>query len=265
MRGLRTLAKLARTRLRAELIAAAARAGFRAFDERGQLLRGIDLRTDVQRAFPGLSPDVVLDVGAHHGESTEVFLNQWKCSTCHAFEPSGASFRVLSQRFRDEPRVRLWNVALGARPGTGTLVFPRGVHRSTMAQVRTEGASAGLDAAGASECVVVDTIDEFCRRHDLPRMTLLKVDAEGHDLEVLRGAEQMLQGGRIDLIQLEVGMNPENQVHVPIEVAKRHLEGLDYRLFALYSQRREWPTRAEKLRRTDAVFVRRQLAEHPLE
>ncbi len=51
--------------------------------------------------------------------------------------------------------------------------------------------------------VEATTLDAFLDRHGIARVAFLKVDTEGHDLNVLRGAARSLAEGRIGLIQFE--------------------------------------------------------------
>jgi FkbM family methyltransferase len=53
------------------------------------------------------------------------------------------------------------------------------------------------------ETAELTTVDEYCRLTGISSITLLKIDAEGHDLFVLRGAREMLCGGRIAVAQFE--------------------------------------------------------------
>ncbi len=46
-------------------------------------------------------------------------------------------------------------------------------------------------------------IDSYCHQQGIERIHFLKVDTEGHDLAVLRGAAMLLEEGRIDAIQFE--------------------------------------------------------------
>lgn len=47
------------------------------------------------------------------------------------------------------------------------------------------------------------TIDSFCRSQEISEITLLKIDVEGHEFRVLRGANELLATARIDAIQFE--------------------------------------------------------------
>ena len=65
----------------------------------------------------------------------------------------------------------------------------------------------------------------------------------------------MLSENRIDLIEVEVGMNSKNKRHVSFEDVKRYLEVKGYFLFGVYRQVHEWPTREPHIRRTNSVFI----------
>ena len=49
------------------------------------------------------------------------------------------------------------------------------------------------------------TVDEFCAANQIDRIHFLKIDVEGHELAVLRGANRMIGGGKVDYIQFEFG------------------------------------------------------------
>jgi hypothetical protein len=67
----------------------------------------------------------------------------------------------------------------------------------------------------------------------------LKIDVEGHDFEVLKGGIGLIEGHSIDFIQVEVGLNPKNCLHVRFEEVKTFLEQRNYYLFGLYELTRE--------------------------
>jgi FkbM family methyltransferase len=129
----------------------------------------------------------VLDVGACEGLFAFRCLRQGLASQVIAFEPSpamasllgrGAQANGVAGGLRVEPR------AVGAR--TGTVRFDT-----------APGAEAGrIDTANAAGQEVPCTrLDDYCREAELtltPR-DLLKIDAEGADFDVLRGAEGVIR------------------------------------------------------------------------
>ena len=53
--------------------------------------------------------------------------------------------------------------------------------------------------------IMIDTLDNYCKLNKVKRITLLKCDVEGHELEVLKGATECIQSNMIDYIQFEYG------------------------------------------------------------
>lgn len=112
-----------------------------------------------------------------------------------------------------------------------------------------------------SESVTMARGDTFCAERAIEEIGFLKIDTEGHDLEVLRGFRTMLKAARIDLVEVEVSMNPENRRHVPFERAKSYLERFGYRLFLIHEQAREGAARGPIIRRANVVFCSARLIE----
>ena len=51
----------------------------------------------------------------------------------------------------------------------------------------------------------VVTIDEFVKDRGIDEVHLLKIDAEGAELDVLKGASTLIEEGRVKAIQFEIG------------------------------------------------------------
>lgn len=199
--------------------------------------RGRDVCVDLRRV---LRPTMIFDVGANIGQSAAKFRRHFSVAQIHCFEPSAASAQRIRARRLDH--VDVHELALGSKAGTAALAQG---HDPAIFHIADEG----------DETVRIETIDGFCARRRIERIDFLKIDTEGHDLEVLKGASAMLAAGRIAAVQVEAGMNPENQFHIPFETLKAFLEKNGYRLYGFYDQVNEWPTRQPHLRRTNPLFV----------
>jgi Methyltransferase FkbM domain len=60
-----------------------------------------------------------------------------------------------------------------------------------------------------TQVVEIDTVDNFCRDHQISRIDVLKMDVQGWELEVLKGAEEMIIGNKVRHIFAEVGFRVE--------------------------------------------------------
>ncbi|MCA1711245.1 MAG: FkbM family methyltransferase [Actinobacteria bacterium] len=142
---------------------------------------------------------VIFDVGAHFGEWTESLLVQTRRSDFRVvcFEPSAITFLRLTEATERLTCVERHQLALGDKPGEATLnIVHAGAGSNSLLPT-------GQRPRTEQETVRVDTVDDFCGRNGIGSLALLKVDAEGFDMRVMRGAVGMLRKRAVGLIQFE--------------------------------------------------------------
>jgi hypothetical protein len=94
--------------------------------------------------------------------------------------------------------------------------------------------------------------DEFCEGQGVKKIDFLKIDAEGHDLEVLKGFEGMLARSRVGVVQVEVWFGHSDRPR--LETFQSWL-GPEYVLWRLVHQRG-----GARLQYCDAVFARTEVS-----
>jgi FkbM family methyltransferase len=201
--------------------------------------RGFDLFHDLRTVLG--EPKVIFDVGANVGQSARKYLKEFAKAQVYSFEPVAQNYAELVANL-SSARFKPVNLALGAQRTKARMDITSG--RSDMFQISEAG----------TEPVEVSTIDDYWGEP----IDFLKIDTEGYDLEVLKGAERALREKRVGAVQVEAGMNPMNQRHVPFETFKIFFEERDYMLFAFYDQVEEFFTGEMHLRRTNPVFIPRR-------
>jgi FkbM family methyltransferase len=213
--------------------------------------RGVNLFRDVRAWIPHVRLDLVFDVGANTGQSLREIKANHPDAVVHCFEPVRDVFERLEKNASIYRGVHCYNCALGSAGGRQFIQLE---NESVLCRIvdPTPGETA---PRGRIEEVEMQTLDLFCHSNGIKRINYLKIDAEGHDLEVLKGAQALLAGQQIDLLQVEAGINPQNALHVPLERFKDFLSSHNYHLFGFYDQCTEWPTGEPHLRRVNAVFV----------
>ncbi len=150
-----------------------------------------------------LNSPIVIDVGAHAGGYLTSVLEACPTARVLAFEPQPASFSRLRTTFGD--RATLFEMALGDETGD-VAIFDRadkaaGSQHSSLYQEVIED----LHHQGATQQKVpIRRLDDVLRERGVTEtIALLKIDTEGHELAVLRGAAETLAAGRFDAIQFE--------------------------------------------------------------
>jgi FkbM family methyltransferase len=149
------------------------------------------------------SDQVVFDVGANDGDFTTAVLEAFPSTVrVHAFEPSTAAAGVFLRKHGGSSSVVLHRFGFSDTPGEAILHAPQ--HGASIATLHAttfelEGQQLVTDR------IELRTVDAFCAEQGIGRIHYLKVDTEGHELAVLKGARNMIEEGRVDFIQFEFG------------------------------------------------------------
>lgn len=153
-----------------------------------------------QRFLKGVIKDdmVVFDVGANRGDYAQLIRQFRSSAEIHCFEPDKEVFDKISIA-----GVKKNNVALGDVVGSGT--FYRNPDASELSSFYDMSGDSRAYASMLPIQVAITTLDNYCKDNYITHIDLLKIDVEGHELSVMKGAREMLGAGRIDKIQFEFG------------------------------------------------------------
>lgn len=147
----------------------------------------------------------VFDVGAYVGEYATHLRRLCPSARIWSFEPHPGSYKQLSAVAANEGFTAV-NLGLSDSPGSLHLydyTGPTGAMGSSHASVHA-GVIEGVHSAVAVGVKVdVTTVDNFMESQNILRLNLLKVDAEGHELAILRGARGVITSGKVDVVQFE--------------------------------------------------------------
>ncbi|HXH29511.1 MAG TPA: FkbM family methyltransferase [Bacteriovoracaceae bacterium] len=149
---------------------------------------------------------VVFDVGANIGDWLHSLLGVAEHLGClsqldvHAFEPVPSTYERLLNRAQNDLRaasVEVVCLAMSSSEGSDSIfVVGDGAGTNSLHQ--------GSSSVYTQSLVIAkDTIDHYLQENNIVMVHLLKCDTEGHDMEVLRGAQDSLRHERIRVLQFE--------------------------------------------------------------
>jgi FkbM family methyltransferase len=205
-----------------------------------------------------VSPRVALDVGAHHGIFSDVLLGAG--FEVQALEPSPGVFQELVRRHGGRPGFTAHQVAAGAAEGEaelGLVTDPTGNYGdpTRYGSIADLPLAPGLVRSGSVR-VRVRRLDDLVRDLGIPPPSIVKVDAEGLDLEVMRGMGAL----RPAVLQVEFWdetvplSGPGATNRIPELSAQARLQGLPWSLvifrqwgddrIAFYANRADSPERS---------------------
>jgi FkbM family methyltransferase len=116
----------------------------------------------------------------------------------------------------DFERSSVSQCAMGSQPGKATLYTNE--EGSPLGSLYPHQEAGWIDLMKhvrlSEELVVsVDTVDRFIARSEIPSVDILKIDTEGHEMEVMLGAEEAIAADRVDLITFEFGVHQVESRH----------------------------------------------------
>jgi FkbM family methyltransferase len=160
------------------------------------------LRSALARHF-----DAVVDVGASRGETSRGWLKQFPGARVYAVEPYPAAFAELSKLEAAFPeRFKAFNAACGEARGTVTFEVHPDHDTSSSVLATTSLCRETLPDTARSERIIVplERLDDLLgsRILERERSVFLKLDVQGYEVPVLRGAPQLLK--RTDVVLTEV-------------------------------------------------------------
>ncbi|MEP7060756.1 MAG: FkbM family methyltransferase [Betaproteobacteria bacterium] len=200
------------------------------------------------------SPRTFIDGGACHGDFTELLLGEFADASIHAFEPNHELSVRLVQRFQNVPRVHVWNLALDERPGPAELHLHADPGTSSLLP-RSLGARRyyhSSDRVVATVPVAATALDAFIDLYAPGGIGLLKLDTQGSELSILRGARRALETASIEVIYAEFFVVPHYAGAPLLGDLIALLGQFDYSLFDLF----KGPYADNgQLRFGDAIFI----------
>jgi FkbM family methyltransferase len=192
---------------------------------------------------------IAFDIGANVGDYSAEMLRINHSLTIHAFEPDQEAFRKL----------RLLPIIVNN--------FALGDHAEKRLLYREEGKTTHNSfykihsTARAPINVSVTTLDEYCYKNSITHIDFVKIDVEGFEYFVIKGAERLLAVKAIDYIQFEFsGATIESRTFLKdfLTFFKSHGYAL-YRIRATSVERVEYRPDKERFTLTNYVAAREGL------
>ena len=171
-------------------------------------------------------PMTIFDVGANRGEYTSAILELYPRSRVFAFEPSRETFRLLEAQFASMSQVVKLNYGLGCKARSQLLY-----KESQYARIASLTPLDVIDH-DYTEKVVIRTLDEVVSEHGISEIDLLKIDVEGHELDVITGAQNTLTLRKIKCLQFELG-GSSIDTNTTLKDIYELLSQYDYRIYLI--------------------------------
>ena len=165
-----------------------------------------------------------IDVGSHKGEVLELALKISKRGKHFAFEPIPYLFHKLNDKYGSKCEVLNYGLSDQKK-------------QSSFQHVTTNPAYSGIkkrtypkEEQVETIQIQLDTLDNQLKQHD--RVDMIKIDVEGAELEVLRGAKKIIEKFH-PIIVFEHGLGASDHYNTSPEDILNFFDDHQYQLFTL--------------------------------
>jgi FkbM family methyltransferase len=142
-----------------------------------------------------------VDVGANVGLWTKEYLKYFPSAKITSFEPSKETYKTLVKNFQNYRSVTTINKGCGAKNEERTLFYDKS--KSGMASLSKRDLEHLGVQFSESEIIEIITLDSYFAENLDNAPKVIKIDVEGHELDVLNGAIKLL--GNAEVVQFEFG------------------------------------------------------------
>lgn len=193
-----------------------------------------DTYTSLTRVFDIEERLTVVDVGANEGQTIARVLKEFPQSHVHAFEPAPETHERLAASVANDSRVSIYPFACGSKAGSADFHITGNHWCSSLLAPSELGRRYYGDWYATRQVVKVPvvTLDNWANQQGINRVDLVKVDVQGFDLEVLKGATGLL--GNVRAINCECQFAPEYEGCASFSQIDRFLAENNFSLHQLH-------------------------------
>lgn len=155
---------------------------------------------------------IVFDVGANPGSKLQYKnLKQYihKQTITYAFEPNKTAYKKLISLSPNNKFQINENIALGDKCGN---IKHYSYEKYKNTELATDNKKVLVERIKIKSKIIeyevkVDTIDNYCKKKRIKKIDFLKIDVEGAEYDVIKGASKMLKENKIEFIQFEFNIH----------------------------------------------------------
>ena len=161
----------------------------------------------------GINPKTIIDIGANRGMFSRTANYLFKDSKIIAFEPLRECYEELKKLNSSIPSFECYNYAAGNKNGKDKIYKSAYDYSSSILKM----ADLHKETFPISEEIMIEdieiiTLDEMLLNRDLEKPILVKIDVQGYENFVIKGATKFLENTDIVICELSFYKLYENQV-----------------------------------------------------
>ncbi|MFC1667094.1 FkbM family methyltransferase [Candidatus Omnitrophota bacterium] len=170
----------------------------------------------------GFSPNLIFDIGAHEGDFADICLTIWSNSELACFDVIEDKMEILKKRFSSNNKVKAFPFLMGEENKKEVALHLI----DTGSSILEEHAAHNVPKKSYEMKTIDSIVEEFYKNRIID---ILKIDVQGYELPVLKGAINSLNN--INVILLELNLI---DIHKNVSLIEEIVKWLSNRNWVMY-------------------------------
>lgn len=156
--------------------------------------------------------DSFIDVGSHNGTYTDLIIKNFKVNKVLMFEPQKYIFKKIKKKYKYTKFIKIFNCAISSKNKLQKIYINN--HDLTSSLTKLDETNpylkrkAKLFALNNNKSLIKESyniktvrLNDVIKKNNIKKINLLKIDTEGHELEVLQGLNKSIKHTQFILIE----------------------------------------------------------------
>ena len=191
------------------------------------MLSGIYATIELKELIKGIkTPETIIDIGSNKGQFILLIEKIYPNKNIYSFEPIKEMIDKQKKFFSYKNNIIFHNIALGSSTTLKEFLITTRMDSSSFLKIVSDKNKSKNYDIVENRNIQINTLDNLLINEKISHPVLIKIDVQGYELEVLRGANNLLK--KTDYLLLEVSKNEMYQ-NQPIEkVIVEYLKNLNF-------------------------------------
>ena len=194
------------------------------------MINGIYATVELEKLVKDIkAPETIIDIGSNKGQFILLIEKLFPNKVVYSFEPINEMINKQKKFFKYKKNITFHNLALGSSICSKEFLITSRMDSSSFLKVASNTNKSKNYSVIEKRDIKVSTLDEIFLNEKISHPILIKMDVQGYELEVLKGANDLLK--KTDYLLLEVSENEMYQNQPTEKIIIEYLKELNFEIF----------------------------------
>lgn len=155
-----------------------------------------------------------IDIGSHKGTYTDLILKNFTVKKIYMFEPQKKIFRFIKNKYKKNSNIKIFNNAVSDKEKMQKIFINKHDLTSSLTKLDKKNSYLNLKArlfGGDIHDMISDTLmikcvklENLIKKYKISDIDILKIDTEGHELQVMKGFGKYIKNVKFILIEFHI-------------------------------------------------------------